>query len=206
MTVTQYAFFVDSDACSGCKTCQVACKDQHDLPAGVHWRRIFEVTAGAWQRKGSAWVADLAAYHLSVACHHCATPVCARMCPTDAIWKRADGIVVIDDERCTRCRKCESDCPYGAIRFDAAAFRVGKCDFCADLLAAGQPPACVAACPNRALDYGDLAELRKRHGALCELFPLPEASAAGPSLVVKPHRSAAAAAARQPEVSNWEEL
>ena len=50
----QYGFFVNSDACSGCRTCQVACKDRHDARAGVHWRRVYEVTAGNWLQKGAA--------------------------------------------------------------------------------------------------------------------------------------------------------
>jgi len=206
MAVTQYAFFVDSDACSGCKTCQVACKDKNDLPAGVHWRKVIEVTAGGWQRRGAAWAPEVVAYHLSVACHHCVTPVCARMCTPEAIWKRTDGVVLIDNLRCTRCRKCESDCPYGAIRYDAAAHQVGKCDFCADLLDAGQPPACVAACPNRALDFGEYAEIRSRHGETREVFPLPSPSIADPSLAIRPHRHARLARERGPEVANWEEI
>ena len=87
MPITQYAFFVNSDACSGCKTCQVACKDKYDLPAGIHWRRVYEVTAGGWQEKEGVWASTVVAYNLSVACHHCLNPLCAFACPTQAIWK-----------------------------------------------------------------------------------------------------------------------
>ena len=121
--VRQFGFFVNSDACSGCRTCQVACKDRHDTRAGVHWRRVYEVTAGGWQQKDAAWVPAVAAYHLSVSCFHCQTPVCGQQCSTEAIWKRADGIVFIDESKCTKCHKCENDCPYGAIRWDADARR-----------------------------------------------------------------------------------
>jgi anaerobic dimethyl sulfoxide reductase subunit B (iron-sulfur subunit) len=202
----QLAFFVNSDACSGCKTCQVACKDHHDLAAGVHWRRVFEVTAGSWRPSGDAWTTSVVAYNLSVACHHCADPVCGRQCSVDAIWKRPDGIVLIDQSRCNQCNKCRADCPYEAIRYDAAANRVGKCDFCVDLVDAGQPPACVAACPNRALEFGELDDLRARHGTADRVFPLADPAIARPALVIGPHRQAAAAAGRAPEVANWEEL
>ena len=204
--VTQYAFFVNSDACSGCKTCQVACKDARDLPAGIHWRRVIEVIAGGWQQKDGVWVSAVAAYNLSVACHHCLTPVCAKNCQGDSIWKRNDGIVLIDDLSCTRCRKCEADCPYGAIRWDGKTNTASKCDFCADDIDAGGVPACVAACPNRALDFGELSELRARHGGVQQVFPLSDPSLADPALVIKPHRHAALAAMRGPQVANWEEL
>ena len=204
--MSQLAFFINSDACSGCKTCQVACKDRHDLPAGLHWRRVYEVTAGAWQKKGDAWTNTVAAYHLSVACHHCADPVCGKQCSVDAIWKRPDGIVLIDQTRCVKCNKCRADCPYEAILYEGATNAVSKCDFCVDDVEAGRPPACVAACPNRALDFGELDDLRRRFGSIDRIYPLEDPAASRPAVVFKPHRHAAAAAGREMEVANWEEL
>jgi anaerobic dimethyl sulfoxide reductase subunit B len=203
----QAAFLVNSDACSGCKTCQVACSDRHDLPAGLHWRRVYEVTSGGWQKKGSAWHSTVAAYYLSVTCHHCAVPVCATSCPSDAIWKRDDGIVILDQARCTKCRKCEMDCPYGAVRSDGSGNTpLAKCDACVDDVYVGRLPACVAACPNRALEFGELDDLKKRAGAVDQIFPLPDPSLARPSLVVVPHRHAATIQANGPVVANQEEL
>jgi anaerobic dimethyl sulfoxide reductase subunit B (iron-sulfur subunit) len=204
--MSQLAFFVNSDACSGCKTCQVACKDRHDLPAGVHWRRVYEVAAGAWQRSGDAWAHTVSAYHLSVACHHCADPVCGKQCSVEAIWKRPDGIVLIDQARCVKCNKCRADCPYDAIRYEGSTNAVSKCDFCVDDLEAGRPPACVAACPNRALDWGELNDLRRRFGPVDRIYPLEDPSASRPAVVFKPHRHAAVAAGLAPEVANWEEV
>jgi anaerobic dimethyl sulfoxide reductase subunit B len=204
--MSQLAFFVNSDACSGCKTCQVACKDHNNLAAGIHWRRVYEVTAGSWQKSGEAWTSTVVAYNLSVACHHCAEPVCGKQCSVDAIWKRPDGIVLIEQSRCIKCNKCRADCPYEAIRYDAATNRVSKCDFCVDLVEAGQPPACVSACPNRALDFGDLDDLRQRYGSIDRVFPLEDPAVSRPALVIKPHRHAALAQTREPEVGNWEEL
>ena len=144
----------------------------------------------------------VAAYHLSVACHHCQEPVCGRSCSTEAIWKRPHGIVLIDDSRCTKCRKCENDCPYGAIRWDGDANAVRKCTPCVDDIDAGLPPACVAACPNRALDWGEFADLKQKYGSESRVFPLADPSIAGPALVIKPHRHAALAQGREPEVAN----
>ena len=83
---------------------------------------------------------------------------------------------------------------------------MSKCDFCVDLVDAGQPPACVAACPNRALEFGDLEDLRQRHGTLDRVFPLEDPALSRPALVIKPHRHAALVQAHEPEVANWEEL
>jgi len=204
--VTQYAFLVNSDACSGCKTCQVACKDGHDLPAGVHWRKVYEVTAGGWQKKEDAWISTVAAYNLSVACNHCMDPPCAPACSAQAIWKREDGIIFIDESRCNRCHKCEPECPYSAIRFDMVSNTVAKCDFCADYLDRGLPPACVAACPNRALDFGDYEQLARKYGNANQIFPLPSPLAARPALIIIPHRNAALIQNQNPQVANWEEL
>jgi anaerobic dimethyl sulfoxide reductase subunit B (iron-sulfur subunit) len=204
--MSQYAFLVNSDACSGCKTCQVACSDRHDLPAGLHWRRVYEVTSGGWLKKDGAWQSTVAAYHLSVACHHCAVPVCATSCPSDAIWKRDDGIVLIDASRCTKCRKCETDCPYSAVRWNGDNEPLSKCDACVDDVDAGRRPACVAACPNRALEFGDFDDLKKRHGAVSRVYPLPDPSLTRPALVIVPHRRAALVEANGAEIANAEEL
>ena len=205
--VGQYAFLVNSDACSGCKTCQVACKDKNDLPAGLHWRKVYEVTSGGWQQAGEAWTNTVAVYHLSAACHHCLNAVCIPACPTEAIAKSDTGLVLITESLCRNCHACELACPYGAVRFNPVRNTTTKCDFCADLLELGEPPACVAACPNRALDFGDLAELRRAHPAgVSQVFPLPPAAPTQPAVVILPHRNAGLVQARAPEVANGEEL
>lgn len=204
--VSQYAFLVYSDACSGCKTCQVACKDKHSLPAGVHWRKVYEVAAGGWQASGNAWVSTVAAYNLSTACHHCMNPVCAPPCPTQAIWKTEEGIVLIDESLCRNCRACMLACPYGAIYFNPVSNTTTKCDFCQDNLALGLSPACVASCPNRALDYGEYDDLKRRFGTVNQIFPLPIHADSMPALVIVPHRNAARAAGLGPSVGNREEV
>jgi anaerobic dimethyl sulfoxide reductase subunit B (iron-sulfur subunit) len=204
--VRQYGFHYDASVCSGCKACQGACKDKNDLPPGVLWRRVYEVTGGAWKKEGGVWVPAVFAYNLSLACHHCAKPICGEGCPTKAIYKRDDGIVLIDTQACIGCRYCEWACPYGAIQFDAARRLATKCDFCADFVGAGRPPACVAACPMRALDFGDLDDLRKSYGGTSVIFPLPEAGVTEPALLIKPHRDAARASKDTAEVANWEEI
>jgi anaerobic dimethyl sulfoxide reductase subunit B (iron-sulfur subunit) len=186
----QLAFYLDLSACSGCKACQVACKDKHDLEVGRLWRRVATVEGGEWIQQGAAWTTTVFAYSLSLSCMHCEQPACVDACPTRAMHRREDGTVAIADDRCIGCRYCEWVCPYGAPRYDARAGRMTKCDFCQDERQAGRPPACVAACPMRALDFGELRDLEARHGSTRDIYPLPDPAMTRPSLVVTPHRDA----------------
>jgi anaerobic dimethyl sulfoxide reductase subunit B (iron-sulfur subunit) len=204
--MTQYAFYFDSDACSGCKACQVACKDKHDLPVGILWRRVYEVSGGDWLRVGAAWINTVFAYSLSMACNHCARPICVEVCPAHAISRRPDGIVLIDERRCLGCRYCAWACPYGSPQYDTRRGRMTKCTFCVDELEQGKPPACVAACPLRALDFGDLAELQARYGSAQVVYPLPNPELTEPRLVLKPHREAQKAQGDLPRIANREEV
>jgi len=204
--VRQYGFHFNAAACSGCKACQVACKDHNDLAGGLIWRRVYEVAGGGWEKTGGLWMPKVVAYNVSMACNHCEVVVCGLACPTKAIWKRDDGIVLIDDSRCIGCRYCEWACPYSAIRYDAATNLVSKCTFCVEEIDSGRPPACVTSCPLRALDFGDIDELRKKYGQVDRVVPLPDPEATKPALVITPHKDTAEAEKRGAEVINWEEV
>mgnify|MGYP001822823112 FL=1 len=201
--MSRLAFFFDSSACSGCKTCQMACKDKNDLPVGQVWRRVYEVTGGGWKQEGHSWIQDVVAYNLSIACNHCEDPVCAKICPTTAIRKREDGIVLIDQSACIGCKYCAWACPYGAPQFNPDKGVMGKCDLCADYLDQGKNPSCVDACPMRALDFGQYDELLRRYGDSSHLYPLPDPSITQPSILVRPHQGAGGTEAM---VSNVEEV
>jgi anaerobic dimethyl sulfoxide reductase subunit B (iron-sulfur subunit) len=204
--MTRLAFHFDSSACSGCKACQAACKDKNHLPVGILWRRVYEVVGGGWMRQGSAWLSTVFAYNLSIGCNHCEHPVCMEVCPTAAYSRRPDGIVVLDSNRCAGCRYCVWVCPYGAPQYDEQAGVIGKCDFCVDLLDSGLPPSCVAACPMRALEFGDYDDLVRRHGPDAGVFPLPWRELTGCSLVITPHPMSLRAADGNAQVNNWEEI
>ncbi len=199
-SIHQYAFYFDSSSCSGCKSCQVACKDKNGLRAGLLWRRVYEVTGGGWERRGEAWLSTVFSYNVSLACNHCQRPICVEVCPARAITKRQDGIVLLDSSKCVGCQYCRWACPYGAPQYDEEAGYMTKCDFCLDNLQAGLAPACVAACPLRALDFGDREELEARYGPLEELYPLPERGLTDPALVVRPHQEAGRAGGDSAEV------
>jgi DMSO reductase iron-sulfur subunit len=190
-----YAFSFDASACTGCKACQEACKDKNNLPGGILWRRVIEVSGGEWQKSGQAWESSVFAYNLTLACNHCTHPKCAGVCPTDAYQVRADGVVLIEPSRCMGCNYCAWACPYGAPQYDAAQGVVTKCDFCTDNIDAGLPPSCVAACPLRVLNIAVIEDLPPagESRTLWQLagsehpFPLPEYSRTEPHLAIKCH-------------------
>lgn len=185
----QKAFYFDSSACIGCKVCQVACQDKNDLPAGLLWRRVFSYGGGSWIQQAETMTPDnLFVYSVSTACQHCENPVCLNVCPASAISKRADGIVLIDAQKCIGCRYCQWACPYGAPQFNDELKVMTKCTFCADLQDQGLNPACVDACVMRCLDFGDIDELRQKYGNLDAIEPLPTGDITKPSLVITPHK------------------
>ena len=179
------------------------------MPVGVTWRRVAEYTGGGWVHQHRRNLQPHRfAYYTSVACNHCDNPICVRRhARPRRIWKRdEDGIVQVDASKCIGCRYCEWACPYGAPQFDAEIGVMTKCNFCVDYIDAGEPPACVAACPSRALEFGDIEELRAQHGELAEVAPLPEASITEPDLVIDPHHSARAVGSTQGKLANPEEV
>ena len=188
----QFAFHFNSDLCTGCKACQIACKDKWDLDVGVTWRRVAEYSGGEWTvNPDGTYNQSVVGYYVSVACNHCANAPCITACPTQAMHKRDDGVVLIDYDKCIGCRYCEWNCPYDAPQFDATRGIMTKCNFCYDALDAGGQPSCVAACPSRALEFGERSELEAKYGTIHEVAPLPSASITDPSLVITPHRNAA---------------
>jgi anaerobic dimethyl sulfoxide reductase subunit B (iron-sulfur subunit) len=204
--MTRYGFYLDTGQCTGCKACQIACKDKNDLPVGVLWRKVVEVQGGGWWLNGQVWVQDIFTYFVSTACNHCEAPICVEVCPTQAMHQREDGIVLVDTDRCMGCRYCEMACPYKAPQFDPARGVVAKCNLCVDLLEAGGPPVCVSACQMRVLHYGDLEELRNKYGRVDEVYPLPDSRLTRPALVLSPHPESEPAESPQAQIGNREEL
>jgi anaerobic dimethyl sulfoxide reductase subunit B (iron-sulfur subunit) len=203
----QLAFYFNANACTGCKACQTACKDKWDLNVGQTWRRVAEYSGGNWVvNADGTYTQNIFAYYTSVACNHCESPTCLEVCPSKAISKRDDGIVLIDDAACIGCRYCEWACPYAAPQFDEARGVMTKCNMCYDAVDAGGKPACVAACPSRALDFGELEELRAKYGDVAEIAPLPSAEYTQPALVITPHKHAAPVGSAAGELANPEEV
>lgn len=190
----QLGFYFNASICIGCKACQTACADKNDLTNGILFRRVFEYGGGDWvpdsQIPDLYLASNVHTYAVSTACMHCEQPICVDVCPTGAITKGENGVVLIDKEKCIGCRYCEWACPYGAPQFNEAAGYMTKCDLCNDLLAKGENPACTDACVMRALEVGELDELRAKYGNVNAIEPLPIATITEPALVITPHKNA----------------
>ncbi|MCZ7685019.1 MAG: 4Fe-4S dicluster domain-containing protein [Sandaracinaceae bacterium] len=89
-------------------------------------------------------------------CNHCANPPCVRICPTQAMYQRDDGIVEFDKDACIGCKACMQACPYDAIYVDPETHTAAKCHFCAHRTDLGLEPACAVVCPTHAILAGDL--------------------------------------------------
>ncbi len=177
------AFFVDATRCINCKTCEVACKDANNAAAGVRIRRVRTFEGGEFP--------GIYAYNISMACNHCEDPACLKSCPAGAYKKREeDGIVVQDPAVCVGCGACLKACPYEAPQFNAEAGVVRKCNMCIGLVGEGEEPVCVAACPMRAIEVGDLAEIGSRKGVTISLREMPSPSLTKPSSRYKVRREA----------------
>lgn len=133
--MTPYRLHIQEELCWGCKTCEVACKQENGSPAGV--KLIEVVEEGPLRREG-----DLHFTFRVRRCLHCADPECVTACPEGALIRRPDGIVTLDREECTGCEACIEECPYEAIAFNRPRGVAAKCDLCAPRIDAGLLPAC----------------------------------------------------------------
>lgn len=165
----QYAFEVDLDKCTGCKACVTACHNENGLEEEETWRSVGFIQGGT--------SANPVIQHITTACHHCAEPACMTGCPTKAYTKdETTGIVKHLEDQCFGCQYCILKCPYDVPKYNKKKGIVHKCDMCIGRLNAGQPPACVRACPNGAIRIVlvDRNEVRKNFE---EFVNVPDAPA-----------------------------
>ena len=194
VTPTRWGMAIDVAKCAeddGCRKCIDACHRLHNVPNipdrnhEVRW--IWKEPFAQAFRESDPYV-QIGKQPVMVFCNHCDNPPCVRVCPTQATWKRDDGVVAMDWHRCIGCRYCVAACPYGSRSFNWLDPRpyikdqnpefptrtkgvVEKCTFCSERIAVGRPPACVEACPEKAVVFGNLADagseirqlLRARH-------------------------------------------
>lgn len=155
---------IDITKCNGCHNCQVACKDEH---VGNDWTPIAKpqpLSGHFWTRvtdKVRGTVPKVKVSYLHTICQHCDDAPCIKACSNQAIYKRTDGIVIIDPEKCKGSRDCIEECPYeGVIFFNDELNISQKCTFCAHLIDKGwNEPRCSDVCPTGAYTFGEEDEL-----------------------------------------------
>ena len=154
--MTQYAILTDLNRCVGCLGCSVACKVVNGVEIGSFWNKVLRI--GPFPDSEGAQFPDVYTYFLPVTCQHCENPACAKVCPTGASQKLADGTVQIDKEKCIGCQFCAMACPYGVRYLNETERVVEKCTLCEQKIAQGELPQCVAQCGARARYFGDLEQ------------------------------------------------
>ncbi len=171
----KFVMVIDLARCANARKCIEGCQKMHHKRPPVEWIKVREMQDAE----------ALAPYWMPQPCFHCDNPPCTKVCPVDATFKRKDGIVLVDNERCIGCRFCMAACPYNARSFNwgdnwgeeegatdepgcceyspetsfpSKVGTVEKCDFCPDMARKGELPDCVTACPNGTIFFGDANE------------------------------------------------
>jgi Fe-S-cluster-containing dehydrogenase component len=166
--MARYGIIVDLNRCTGCMTCVIACKQENLTRPMIWWNKILQLEDESLNR----------ITYLRYACMHCDDPPCIKACAQGAIYKRPDGIVLIDHDKCIGAGDCIKACPYGVIEknpdqdyfpgkklpYEEMAGtdqmhppgKASMCTLCVHRIEQGKEPACVVGCPSRTMTFGDL--------------------------------------------------
>jgi Fe-S-cluster-containing dehydrogenase component/formate-dependent nitrite reductase membrane component NrfD len=143
-----YGFAIDLRKCIGCHACTIACKVEHQIPVGVNRCWVKTVEKGSFP--------DTRRFFFPVLCNQCEDAPCVRICPTNTLYRRRDGIVDFNQASCIGCRACMEACPYDQLFIDPNTHTAEKCNFCANRVENKLQPACVIVCPTQCRIFGDL--------------------------------------------------
>lgn len=144
----RYGFLIDHRKCIGCHACTVACKSEHQVPVGAFRTWVKYIEKGQYP--------DTRRYFSVLRCNHCDDAPCITICPVTALFRRTNGIVDFDGDRCIGCKSCMQACPYDALYINPDTNTAEKCNYCAHRVEAQMEPACVIVCPVQAIVSGDM--------------------------------------------------
>jgi formate dehydrogenase beta subunit len=160
---------IDVSKCTGCRSCQLACKQWNQQPAKQTENRGTyqnppDLQSNTWTLIRFQEVADkdgVKWLFRKDGCMHCTDAACVKVCPSGALHYTEYGTVGIHHERCIGCKECVTACPFDIPRYDGATDKIYKCDLCLTRIQAALEPACVKACPTGTLKFGDKADMLK---------------------------------------------
>ncbi len=156
----RYGLVFDLERCIGCHACTIACKLENGIEQGS-WIRV-KMLDGQPLDTAQGRFPELTMYYLPLTCMHCQDPPCQGACPTGAIYKRDDGVVILDTAKCNGCQACLTACPYNVILWVEATGLPSKCHLCVPRLKQGLEPFCVLCCETKAIHFGDLSNSQSR--------------------------------------------
>jgi len=160
---------IDVSKCTGCRGCQLACKQWNQMPArqttntgsyqnppDLQWNTWMLIRFQEINDGGSVkWL------FRKDGCMHCTDAGCIKACPSGALYRTEFGTVALDQKKCIGCKECIAACPFDVPRYNSETGKIYKCDLCYSRLYNGLIPACAKACPTGAIKFGDKEEMLK---------------------------------------------
>ena len=150
----KYGFVIDHRKCIGCHACTVACKSENEVPLGTFRTWVKYIEKGEYP--------DTRRFFSVLRCNHCDDAPCITICPVTALFRRDNGIVDFNGDRCIGCKSCMQACPYDALYINPNTNTAEKCNFCAHRVENQLEPACVVVCPVQAIVSGDMDDPASR--------------------------------------------
>jgi Fe-S-cluster-containing dehydrogenase component len=159
--MARWAMVIDIDKCIACYSCFIACKDEfwdNDYPPySVGIKKLDQTLIRLMKRERGKFPHVKVAY-MPILCMQCGDPPCAKVARNNAVYVRADGVVVIDPQRAAGQREIVEGCPYHVVSWNDEKGIPQKCTFCVHRIESGKTPRCVQACPSGAMIFGDLED------------------------------------------------
>ena len=150
----KFGFVIDHRKCIGCHACTVACKSENEVPLGTFRTWVKYIEKGEYP--------DTRRFFSVLRCNHCEDAPCITICPVTALYRRDNGIVDFDGNRCIGCKACMQACPYDALYVNPNTNTAEKCNYCAHRVEIQLEPACVIVCPVQAIVSGDMDDPSSR--------------------------------------------